>query len=390
MRLLIATDQWSPDAVGGSARVATATAVQFARAGHDVVVVSPFIPHLPELESIDGVSLHRAIRRRHLPQTIADPIETWRFAREQPRPDLLISHQATGAVGLSLGQPEVPLLHVFHASAPLEERFIRRQVGGPARVKRTLLAPFLDALEHRTLRRAQTIAVLSDYSAQLVAERDPRAVDRIVRVRGGLDFERFASGDRARGRELAGVPDDHSLLLTVRRLEPRMGIEELIRAAALLAARGLSARVAIAGAGGMRRHLEQLVVELGLERDVRFLGRVPEDDLPDLYAGADLFVLPTVAYEGFGISTVEALAAGTSVVGTPVGATPELLTPLDDRLVAAGTSPEQLADAIVVGLHARTEPDASARAREYARTNFAWDAAIVPWLAALESTAAGT
>ncbi|HEY2777672.1 MAG TPA: glycosyltransferase family 4 protein [Gaiellaceae bacterium] len=387
MRLLVATDQWSPDAIGGSARVATATAVHLARAGHDVVVVSPFEPHLLEQESVDGVSLHRAIRRRRVPQSFADVIETWRFARRQPRPDLLISHQATGAVGLSLAHPDVPLLHVFHASAPLEERFIRRQLGGAARLKRTLLAPVLIALERRTLRHARAIAVLSDYSARLVVERDPRTASRIVRVRGGLDFERFASGDRARGRELADVADEQPLVLTVRRLEPRMGIEDLIRAAGLLAARGIAFRVAIAGTGALRGILERLAAELGLERDVRFLGRVAEEDLPDLYAGADLFVLPTVAYEGFGISTAEALAAGTPVVGTPVGATPELLEPLDDRLVAAGTSPEQLADAIAMALRQQMGPVASARAREYARVQFAWEEAIVPWLSAVAAAA---
>lgn len=387
MRLLIATDQWSPDAVGGSARVATATAVRLAGAGHEVVVVSPFEPHLLEHESVDGVSLHRAIRRRRLPQTIADVIETWRFARKQPRPDLLISHQATGAVGLSLAHPEVPLLHVFHASAPLEERFIRLQLGGPARLKRTLLAPLLVALERLTLRHARAVAVLSDYSARLVVERDPRTAGRIVRVRGGIDFERFAAGDRGRGRKFAGVSDNEPFVLTVRRLEPRMGIEELIRATALLAGRGVVLRVAIAGAGALRGQLERLTVELGVERDVRFLGRVPENDLPDLYAGADLFVLPTVAYEGFGISTAEALAAGTPVVGTPIGATPELLGPLDDRLVAAGTSPEHLADAIAAGLRTQTGADASARARDYARSQFAWEKAIVPWLAAVDAAA---
>jgi glycosyltransferase involved in cell wall biosynthesis len=166
-----------------------------------------------------------------------------------------------------------------------------------------------------------------------------------------------------------------------------MGIEDLIRAAGLLAARGIAFRVAIAGTGALRGTLERLAAQLGLERDVRFLGRVAEEDLPDLYAGADLFVLPTVAYEGFGISTAEALAAGTPVVGTPVGATPELLEPLDDRLVAAGTSPEQLADAIAMALRQQMGPVASARAREYARVQFAWEEAIVPWLSAVAAAA---
>ena len=71
-----------------------------------------------------------------------------------------------------------------------------------------------------------------------------------------------------------------------------------------------------------------------------------ESELRDWYRAADLVVLPTVAYEGFGMVTAEALATGTPVVGTPVGATPELLEPLDPRLVAAGSDPDALAAAI--------------------------------------------
>jgi glycosyltransferase involved in cell wall biosynthesis len=386
VRILVATDQWSPEAVGGSARVATGTARHLSRAGHTVVVVSPATPGLPKKETVDGVDLHRAIRRRGLPQTFADVIETWRWARRQPAPELLLSHQATGAVGLLLAWPRVPLLHVFHASALLEERFIRTRLRGLARLRSLLLDPALVLLEQITLRRAAAIAVLSEYSAGLVLERRPEARDLLVRVRGGLEVEEFSAGDRVRGRIRAGVEGDTPLLLTVRRLEPRMGVEELIRATAVLAARGIGPHVAIAGAGEIRGQLERLAADLRVDDRVRFLGRVPDTDLPDLYAAADLFVLPTVAYEGFGISTVEALAAGTPVVGTPVGATPEVLGALDRRLVAAGTSPDELADAIA-GLLGDDLGELRERARDYARTRFAWEIAIGPWLEAVTAAA---
>ena len=113
--------------------------------------------------------------------------------------------------------------------------------------------------------------------------------------------------------------------------------------------------LAIAGSGSLAAGLERLARELGVADSVFFLGRVPDDDLPALYAAADLFVLPTVAYEGFGMATIEALASGTPVVGTPVGATPELLRGLDPRLVASGSGPEELADAIG-GALARVDP----------------------------------
>ena len=111
---------------------------------------------------------------------------------------------------------------------------------------------------------------------------------------------------------------------------------------------------------------------------MRFVGRVAEDALPDWYRAADLFVLPTVAYEGFGMATVEALASGTPVVGTPAGATPELLEPLDPRLVAAGSDPDSLAVAIRDAL-AFIDDDFRDRCRDYAVARFGWDRVTRTW-----------
>jgi glycosyltransferase involved in cell wall biosynthesis len=369
--------------------VATGTAVHLARAGHDVVVLSPAVDGLPARESVEGVELRRVLRRGRLPQSVSDVAETARWARTEPRPDVLVSHQATVATGLALAHRRVPLLHVFHASAPLEERFIRARLAGVARARGILLDPLLVALERVAVRHARVVAVLSEFSAGIVRSRHPGAAGRIVRVGGGLDAERFAGGDPARGRSLAGAVPGVPFVLTVRRLEPRMGVEELVRATALLAERECRVHVAVAGAGAMRGPLERLAADLGVADRVRFLGRVPDDDLPDLYAGADLFALPTVAYEGFGISTVEALAAGTPVVGTPVGATPELLAPLDERLVADGTEPAQLAAAIERAVELVTTTDLAERSRRYAHGRFTWEVAIESWLAAL-AAAAGT
>jgi glycosyltransferase involved in cell wall biosynthesis len=296
-----------------------------------------------------------------------------------------MAHQATTAVGLALAQPKVPLLYVFHASAPLEERFLRRRSGGLRRAKSILLDPLLVVLERIAVRRAATIAVLSEYSRELLVARHPAARDRVALVRGGLDFDRFAGGDPARARVSQSLPDDIPFVLTVRRLEPRMGVEELLRATALLSQRGVRVTVGVAGAGPLGDRLRELSRTLGIDGHVRFFGRVPDEALPDLYAAADLFVLPTVAYEGFGISTIESLAAGTPVVGTPVGATPEILGPLEPRLLAEGTSPEQLAAAIEAGL-ASLSPALRRRCRDYAHSTYRWEAAIEPWKAALRRT----
>jgi glycosyltransferase involved in cell wall biosynthesis len=121
---------------------------------------------------------------------------------------------------------------------------------------------------------------------------------------------------------------------------------------------------------------------------VSFPGRVSENDLRDWYRAADVFVLPTIAYEGFGMVTVEALASGTPVVGTPVGATPELLEPLEPRLVAGGDDPPSLAAAIgdALGL---ADADFRSRCRDYAVRRFDWDGVMVGWEETLFNAVAG-
>jgi glycosyltransferase involved in cell wall biosynthesis len=164
-----------------------------------------------------------------------------------------------------------------------------------------------------------------------------------------------------------------------------MGIEELIRATGLL--EGADVDLAIAADGSLEPELRRLTSELGLDGRVRFLGRVTEPQLRDLYRAADLFVLPTVAYEGFGMVTVEALASGTPVVGTPVGATPELLEPLDPRLVATGFDAPSLAAAIRRTLDF-VDDEFRAKCRDYAASRFDWNVAIVGWERALAAAAA--
>lgn len=113
---------------------------------------------------------------------------------------------------------------------------------------------------------------------------------------------------------------------------------------------------------------------LHLADHVRLIGFIPDDKLVSYYQAADLFVLPTVALEGFGLVTTEALACGVPVIGTPIGATPEILSGLDPRLLAAGTAPDALAAAILGFLEGdwagELTPD---RLRAYVAARYTWD-----------------
>jgi phosphatidylinositol alpha-1,6-mannosyltransferase len=138
-------------------------------------------------------------------------------------------------------------------------------------------------------------------------------------------------------------------ILTVARLDWHKGFDTVIRALPAVRARHPTVRYAIAGVGAARAWLERLVAETGVGDAVRFLGFVPDDDLPALYNAADLFVLASrrhdLLVEGFGIAVVEASASGLAVLGGREAGVPDairegetglLVDPYDPAAVAAG------------------------------------------------------
>ena len=141
MRILVATDQWFPDILGGVARVAAGTSRGWAAAAHDVVVLAPREDgnKVPEGHPVEGEpTVVRALPRGLLPQTLGDPLWTRRSAVRVGTKgfDVLVAHTCTTAWGLLRAHPRLPLLDVFHADAAEESRICarpRRRAGPDSR-----------------------------------------------------------------------------------------------------------------------------------------------------------------------------------------------------------------------------------------------------------------
>ncbi|MEN3279598.1 MAG: hypothetical protein V7607_738 [Solirubrobacteraceae bacterium] len=247
------------------------------------------------------------------------------------------AHFALPALAATLSR--TPFAHTFHA--PLHRELLAERQGSyvlPRPVQRAAVAA-VRASERRVMRRARAIVLLSEFMRTELAHIDPDAANRAMLLPGGVDTDRFAP---AGSRPPEGAP----LLFTARRLTPRTGVATLIEALPAIAAEQPDVRLAVAGAGGQEGAIRRRIAELGIQRRVDLLGRVSDDELVRWYRRATLVVMPTQELEGFGLTTAEALATGTPVIGTPAGATPELLTPIDPALVSRDTSAAALADAV--------------------------------------------
>jgi len=329
------------------------------------------------------------IRRGRLPHTVTDVPRFMRAISGHPGQsvDLILAHGAVCAAAAVLTQPEMPVAFVFHASAFREARQ-RRRAGLSVldRLRSLCVEPFLYVYERIALRRANRILVLSEFSRGLIRDIEPVAAGRARRVGGGVDIRRFIpAGDRATLRARAEVEDEEIVLMTARRLVSRTGVGLLLDAFAILHKRHPEMRLVVVGEGELRRPLERYRAQRGLDSVVRFTGGITDEQLLNWYRLADVFVLPTVAYEGFGMVTAEALACGTPVVATPVGASREVLAPLDARLIANAVSDVSLAAAIE-DLVGRLDTELRQRCRTYAESCLSWDAVIERWEAALSST----
>lgn len=226
-------------------------------------------------------------------------------------------------------------------------------------------------LEKAVYHRADLLITLSAaFSDVLVRDYGiPRS--RIRVIPGAVDLDRFHPPTSKRlPRAALGWPNDRTILLTVRRLVPRMGLDNLIRAIAELRREHPDVLLYMAGKGPMLESLQHLTRELDLTEHVRFLGFVPEEHLVSLYQAADLNVVPTLALEGFGLVAAEALAAGTPSLVSPVGGLPEVVAGLSPDLVCRSASPPDLAAALRAVLSSTIQLPSSAQCRAFASEQF--------------------
>jgi len=194
------------------------------------------------------------------------------------------------------------------------------------------------ALRH-VLRGAHLVVSAGGYAlaeAQRAAGRELPAVN----VPPGVDVDRFrplTDAERKDARQRLGLPVDGDLVVGVSRLVPRKGFDVVIEAAKRVLERHPDVTVAIGGSGRDRRRLEHVARRAGVP--VRFLGRVADDDLPDLYGCADVFAMVCrnrwfgLEQEGFGIVFLEAASAGIPQLAGESGGSDEAVVDGETGLV---------------------------------------------------------
>ena len=194
-------------------------------------------------------------------------------------------------------------------------------------------------LERSVYNRADALITLSEVFKNVLLTDFKIHESRVKVIPGGVDCGRFdIPQSKVAARHLLDWPQDRPIVFSVRRLTPRMGLENLLLAINAVKTDQPDALFLIAGTGPLRATLEQQINNLHLQDHVRLLGYLPDDKLPLAYRAADFSVVPSTALEGFGLVAVESLAAGTPALVSPVGGLREVIQPFSDALLLRSSS----------------------------------------------------
>jgi glycosyltransferase involved in cell wall biosynthesis len=399
MKILCLLDAFWPDYGGGIVKAVLPEIEQLAREGHQVFVLARRLS--ATTASVEDRELYRFYRygtvllglasgpissRFHLPAILRQLHRQYAFQVVYAN-----NFQQTRIAESVL---PVPVLMAYHASA-YREISIDLEYG-----KYGTRTPFVRCANH-WVRRVEGLAIenatrvmtRSHYMEEDLRSLYPRsAMKTIDNVPLCIDTEKYRFEAQPQvARAALGLPQDRVILFTVRRLVPRMGIERLIDAMQQVRKQHPGALLLIGGKGPLEDQLKKKVESAGLQDHVRMLGYVSEEELILYYQSADLFVLPSTAYEGFGLVTLESWSCGTPVVCTPVGANPEVVGPFGGEWIMPSADSAGIAQGLLTTIPLLNDAELRQRCRDYCEGNFTPARVVRQIEALLEATAkAGT
>jgi len=378
MRILVVTDQYAP-MVGGVPNVTQTLAHGLAGRGHAVTLLVPNPGTGGQQPAVSGVDAHQVSLAcsRSVRWPWYDGMRLALLSLSAARrlisglaPDVIHIHSplTLGLVArLAARQLSIPVIYTNHYLPENVRPGTTRQSRLFDMAFYGYLVRFANQCAHVT---APTLTAL-----QLLRAQGLRAPAQVIS--NGIDLRTYCPGPADSViRERYGLRADRPLILYVGRLSQEKGVDVLLAAVARLTT---DAQVAIAGRGPDSARLAATADRLGLSGRVRFLGFVPDDDLPAVYRLADVFAIPSRA-ELQSLATMEAMATGLPVVASDAyslrelvshGRTGLLITP--GRADELAASLDMLLGAPAVRARMAQESLRAVSAHEQSRTWIQWE-----------------
>ena len=388
MNILLVADVSIAKVIGGAERVLYEQSTRLAQRGHSVHILTRRLPgHDSDMDIIQGVREWRFgfssfNLRPFLKSTFFDCRRLFCHLQEKFSFNILNFHQPYTALGVLSSREARGIPRVYTCHSLSFEEFASRS-SSPQNMKDWVsyrLQLFGRKLaEKALLGKSNCIIVLSEYTREKILREYGISESKAEIIPGAVSLTRFrVSENKSAIRSRLGIPENYFVLLTIRNLVSRMGLENLILALKLAAEKRKDVLLTVGGEGPLAEKLRDMARDAGVDDIVRFAGFIPEEELPSYYQMADLFVLPTKELEGFGMVTVEALASGLPVLGTPVGGTKEVLAHLGSEFLFSDSNPASMANLILKTLtkwerDSEAYHDISQKCRSVAERYYSWE-----------------
>jgi len=207
----------------------------------------------------------------------------------------------------------------------------------------------LRSYEKKLMKRSDALIAVSKYTVDELTELYGIDEKKIHVIYNGVDVQKFKpKPNKAELRREFGLEEETKIVLFVGRLYHRKGLEILLRSIPPVLQEFSNVKFVISGKGFKQKEesLRKLAKQLDIEDHVSFLGYVPDEKLPNLYATSDIFVLPAI-YENFPFAILEAQSTGLPVISTEVGGIAEFLVDNENGFLIKPGDPTQLTQRVL-------------------------------------------
>ena len=392
MKWLLVVPEYLPDFVGGTIIYTNLVAKNLSEAGHDVhILTTTKDKKLAQKETINQIKIHRILRSygnmgplffnytNEITNYIVnlDKIENFDCLNVQNA--FLVNYKKIRKDLFIISTSHMVITYEYFRKIidQLKQNFSLNSI------KDLFLLPINLPLHYIReiffLHKANAITVESDFVKNLISKFFPfLKVNKIYKIGIGFDKNFIISDNKKNLREGFNLNDNEVCIFTVRRLDPRMGLINLINASNILIKEYKlnNLKIFIAGKGQLKKTLEQRIKKLNLTKNIFLLGFVSDEDLLKWYKAADLFVMPTKELEGFGIVALQALGLGLPVVSTKAGANIELSGRYYPKLlIKTNNNAKDMANSIKKWLDTKQEYNCDEIAKKV-RDDYSWSKII--------------
>jgi glycosyltransferase involved in cell wall biosynthesis len=384
MNYLAAVDCFHLDRSGGAYRIAWEIARKMRNEGHRVALLCIGDKNKTGKEIYEGIEIVR-----YLPGTNINPLRkvenhiaracaAARNYLDNCKWDIVHAHTPLPGLGAfrAFGQG-ARSVYTIHSPVVTEQQINWSSQGLNGRLKLLLGMGQLKKLEATAYQKFDILQSLSQFTKNEI-NRLYGVGDKIRVIPYWSPFEKIQRVDKQQARQKLGWPVNKPIFFSLRRMTARMGLADAVEASRKIA-RQCDFQLVLAGDGPLREKLQKQVKKAGLNERVLFTGRLTDEQVGFAYQAADLFLLPTISLECFGIIILEAYSFGCPVLASDCAAIPELVRPICPDLIFPAGNVEALANKLACFLDNKLLVPDALKLIAYVHNNYSQEVLFPKW-----------